>query len=110
MTETDGVVSKGQQIFWMADTENGGKVFQSYWCNVPEQIKVGDYVSVKGNILRYNSTYEIKHGDVLLLERKSTEAIENIEIDSNYTKILHEGQIYIKRGENIFTLQGQKIK
>ena len=110
VTETDGVVSKGQQIFWMADTENGGKVFQSYWCNVPEQIKVGDYVSVKGNILRYNSTYEIKHGDVLLLERKSTEAIENIEIDSNYTKILHEGQIYIKRGENIFTLQGQKIK
>ena len=110
VTETDGVVSKGQQIFWMADAENGGKIFQSYWCNVPEQIKVGDYVSVKGHILRYNSTYEIKHGDVLLLERKSSEAIENIEIDENYNKVLHEGHIYIKRGENIFTLLGQIVK
>ena len=110
VTETDGVVSKGQQIFWMADAENGGKIFQSYWCNVPEQIKVGDYVSVKGNILRYNSTYEIKHGDVLLLERKSTEAIEDIGMDNTPTKILRNGQIYILRGDKTYTLQGQEMK
>ena len=110
VTETDGVVSKGQQIFWMADAENGGKIFQSYWCNVPEQIKVGDYVSVKGNILRYNSNYEIKHGDVLLLERKSTEAIENIKTDNTHTKFLRNGQIFILRGEKVYTLTGQEVK
>ena len=111
VTETDGVVSKGQQIFWMADTENSGKVFQSYWCNVPEQIKVGDYVSIKGKILRYNSTYEIKHGDVLLLERKSPEAIESFPADQqSATKILRNGQILILRGNKIYTLTGQEVK
>jgi hypothetical protein len=110
VTETDGVVSRGQQIFWMADTENGGRVFESYWCNVPEEIKVGDYVSVKGQIMRYNSTYEIKHGDVILLERKSREAIEDIEVNGNPTKLLRNGQILIQRGDRTYTVTGQEIK
>lgn len=110
VTETDGVVSRGQQIFWMADTENGGKVIQSYWGNVPEQIKVGDYVSLKGNILRYNSTYEVKHGDVLLLERKSGEALDDIETSTSPTKILHNNQILILRGEKTYTLTGQEVR
>ncbi len=110
VTETDGVVSRGQQIFWMADTENGGRVFQSYWCNVPEQIKVGDYVSVKGNILRYNSIYEINHGDVLLLERKSSQGINDVKVEHPITKILRNGQIFILRGNKTYTLQGQEVK
>ncbi|MBQ7997708.1 MAG: leucine-rich repeat protein, partial [Paludibacteraceae bacterium] len=60
ITETDGVVSRGQQVFWMADTQNGGKVFESYWGNVTEKMLVGDKVSVEGKIMRYNSIYEIK--------------------------------------------------
>ena len=71
ITETDGVVSRGQQIFWMADTQNGGKVFESYWGNVTEKMLVGDKVSVEGKIMRYNSIYEIKNGDVTLIERDS---------------------------------------
>ena len=110
VTETDGNVSKGQQIFWMADTENGGKVFESYWCNVPEQIKVGDYVAVKGKILRYNSTYEIKHGDVIMLDRKSTEALDHIEATCFPTKLLRDGQILILRGDKTYTLQGQEVR
>ena len=110
VTETDGVVSRGQQVFWMADTEKGGKVFQCYWGNVSEQIKVGDYVSVKGNILRYNSTYEIKHGDVLLLERKSSESIDAINVDANAVKILQNGYIFIRRGDKTYTLQGQEVQ
>ena len=110
VTETDGVVSKGQQIFWMADTENGGQVFQCYWGNVPEAIQVGDYVSLKGNILRYNSTYEIKHGDVLLVERKSSEGIDDIEVTSPATKILRDGQILILRGDKTYTITGTAIK
>lgn len=110
VTETDGVVSKGQQIFWMADTENGGKIFESYWCNVPEQIKVGDFVSVKGHIMRYNSTHEIKNGDVLLLERKSAETLEIIEATTTPTKLLRNGQIFILRGDKTYTLQGQEVR
>ena len=110
VTETDGVVSYGQQIFWMADTEDGGRVFQCYWGNVPEQIKVGDYVSVKGQILRYNSIPAIKKGDVLLIERKSTEAVDGIEATNSPTKILRNNQIFILRGDKVYTLQGQEIR
>ena len=77
VTETNGELSRGQQIFWMADTEDGGRVFQSYWCNVPEVMQVGDYVAVTGKIMRYNSTYEIKNGEVVLLSRGGSNGNEN---------------------------------
>ena len=41
----------------------------------------------------------------------SHEAIETIETNGgNMTKILHDGQIYIIRGDKIYTLQGQEVK
>lgn len=85
VTETDGVLSRGQQIFWMADNKNGGRVFQSYWCTVPEVIMVGDKVSITGNIMRYNSTYEIKNGTVVLLSREEVGGSEDIETDGVIT-------------------------
>ena len=72
ITETDGVVSRGQQVFWMADTKDGGKVFESYWGNVSEILQVGDKVSLIGHIMRFYSTPEMTNGDVVLLERPST--------------------------------------
>ena len=43
-----------------------------------------------------------------------TEAIEDVQIDNTQStkaqKILHDGQIYILRGEKVYTLQGQEIK
>ena len=36
ITFTNGTVSRKQQVFWMADTEDGGQVFQAYWANLPE--------------------------------------------------------------------------
>jgi len=39
------------------------------------------------------------------------EAIETIETNGgNMTKILHDGQIYILRGDKIYTIQGQEVK
>lgn len=72
ITETDGVISRGQQVFWMADTKDGGKVFESYWGNVSEILQVGDKVSLIGQIMRFYSTPEMTNGDVVLLERPST--------------------------------------
>ena len=78
VTETDGVLSRGQQIFWMADTEEGGRVFQSYWCTVPKVVQIGYRVAITGNIMRYNSTYEIKNGTVeLLSENEDSSEEEN---------------------------------
>lgn len=41
----------------------------------------------------------------------SHEGIEDIQVDANSkSKILHEGQIYIRRGDKIYSIQGQEVK
>lgn len=109
VTETDGKVSNGQQIFWMADTQDGGKVFECYWGNVPEVVVAGDEVAVTGNLLRYNSTYEIKNGTVEILSR--AQGIDNLQ-DAPCVphKILRDNQVLILRGDKTYTLTGQEVK
>lgn len=113
VTDTDGKISKNQQIFWMADTKNGGKVFESYWGNVSEAMKVGDKVSVTGHLMRYNSTSEIKNGSVVLLERAS-QSIDQVTNDQmrkcENAKIIRNGQIVILRGEKVYTTTGQEVR
>ena len=64
------IVNKGQQTFWMDDQVNGKKVFEAYWCNVPngEPVPVGAKVEVTGHITNYNNNVaEIKNGDVKIV-------------------------------------------
>ena len=77
ITEVVGNVSRDQQTFWMADTKDGGKVFEAYWANLPEGVsafKVGMKVKITGQLLKYvnNSTGqvtpEIKNATVVILE------------------------------------------
>ena len=76
ITEVVGNVSRNQQTFWMADTKDGGRVFEAYWANLPEgvtEFKVGTKVKITGQLLKYvnNSgvvTPEIKNADVVVLE------------------------------------------
>lgn len=72
VTNTDGKISKGQQVFWMDDEKGSKKTFEGYWCDLPEgegALNVGDKVVIKGFLMRYNSTYEMKNGDITILER-----------------------------------------
>ena len=72
VTNTDGKISKGQQVFWMDDEKGTKKTFEGYWCNLPEgegALNVGDKVVIKGFLMRYSSTYEMKNGDITILER-----------------------------------------
>ena len=107
VTETDGVISRGQQRFWMADTPNGGKVFQSYWGNVSEIIQVGDYVSVRGHLMRYNSTAQIKNGDVTVLSQGT--GVDDVVIHKTFDKILRDGQLLILRDGKTYTVMGQEL-
>lgn len=75
ITEVVGSVSRNQQTFWMADTKDGGKVFEAYWANLPEgvtEFKVGMKVKITGQLMKYvnNSgvTPEIKNANVVILE------------------------------------------
>lgn len=75
ITDTDGNVSKNQQIFWMADTKDGGKIFEAYWANLPEGVSaftVGMKVKITGNLIKYvsktnNVTCEMKNPTVVIL-------------------------------------------
>ena len=70
ITEVVGNVSRNQQTFWMADTLEGGRVFEGYWANLPESIEafeVGMQVKMIGHLMKYNTTPEIKNGEVTIL-------------------------------------------
>ena len=76
ITEVVGNVSKNQQTFWMADTKDGGRVFEAFWANLPEGVTaftVGTKVKITGPLMKYvnNSgqvTPEIKNATVVILE------------------------------------------
>ena len=63
----DQSLSSGQQRFWVADTKNGGQVLQSYYCNVPRVLKVGDYIQMFGKLTKYDTNPQMKNGDVTIL-------------------------------------------
>ena len=52
--------------FWMADTKDGGNVFQAYrstpTTDTDKAVKVGDYVEVTGQLTLYGTTPETKQG------------------------------------------------
>ena len=75
ITEVVGSVSKNQQSFWIADTKDGGKVFEAFYANLPEGVSafiVGSKVKITGKLMKYvkNSevTPEIKNATVVILE------------------------------------------
>ena len=67
VTEVISEVSYNQQRFWVADTKDGGQVLNSYYCNVPRALVVGDYVQMVGKLTKYNTTPQMKNGDVTIL-------------------------------------------
>ena len=91
ITEIVGDVSRNQQTFWMADTQNGGRIFEAYWANLPEgvtEFKVGSKVKIVGKLTKYvnnntgKMTAEIKNPTVEILEEGSgtTTPTDGIEV------------------------------
>lgn len=77
ITEVIGSVSRNQQTFWMADAMGGGRVFEAYYANLPENVtefKVNMKVTITGQLMKFiNKTTsevvpEIKNADVVILE------------------------------------------
>ena len=67
VTELDGELSSGQQKFWVSDTKGGENTFYSYFCNVPRALVVGDYIQMFGKLTKYNTTPQMKNGDITIL-------------------------------------------
>ena len=65
--------------FWMADSVNGGKVFEAYKavCESEENVPgVGDKVAIKGKLMKFNNTPEMTGCTFTILERNAVEPEE----------------------------------
>lgn len=71
ITDTNGEVSRNQQVFWMDDQKGTTKTFEAYWCNVPDgvAIPVDAKVAITGKLMNYNgTTAEMKNGNTTIIE------------------------------------------
>ncbi|MGN0235182.1 MAG: hypothetical protein ACI4BD_02555 [Paludibacteraceae bacterium] len=97
-TEKNGYLS-----FWMADSVDGGRVFEAYRavCATAEDAPgVGDKVAVKGQLTKYNSTPEFAAGcTFIILEHNAVEPEEKGEVTIAEF-------IELKDRINIYTLTG----
>ena len=75
ITEVVGDVSKNQQTFWMADTKDGGRIFEAYWANLPEGVSAftkGTRVKITGKLMKYVNT---NNGNVIAEMKNATVTI-----------------------------------
>ena len=91
-------VSNGQQRFWMADTPDGGQVFQCYWGKVTDPVTIGDKVELTGHIMQHNNIPQIRYGTVNKLIGTGSADI-----------LVHSGTIDPDAPYEVYTLQGTKV-
>ena len=103
VTNTDGKISREQQVFWMDDAPGTTKTVQGYWCNLPEgekdkPLKVGDKITLTGKITNYNNTAEIKNGQVAIIERAVEVDLDTISVSDALKRIKEEktGACFVK--------------
>ena len=89
--------------FWMADSENGGQVFEAFRavCETKEEAPgVGDKVAVKGKLTKHNSTPEMDAGCTFTILEHSTVEPEDM------GKVTVAAFLEAKDKFNIYTLTG----
>lgn len=113
VTNTDGKISNSkdgipQQTFWLDDEKGSKRTFQGYWCNMPDgesPLNIGDKVVIKGLLMNFKNTAEMKNGDVTILER----AIVKIDtIKATVCDAIEEGEA-LADGDNtqdVFVVEG----
>lgn len=80
VTSIQNAWANGTMTFWMADTENGGRVLEAYKCAIANEAdapKVGDKVSVTGCLTKYNTTPEFAQGCTCVI-LQSGDAAKNL--------------------------------
>lgn len=100
ITNTDGKISKDQQVFWMADEVDGGKVFEAYWANIPDPttpLVVGQKVIITGKLQKYVNksgavTCEIKNPSVAVIDNDLRGTYEEIDAEGQYVLAKPEGK------------------
>ena len=92
----DKTLSSGQQRFWVSDTKGGANTLQSYYCNVPRVLEVGDKVQMFGQLTKYNTNPQMKNGQVTILPEDAPAAtvvtVENTTVSEMAQNLVLQGQ------------------
>ena len=81
VTEIAYAWKDGSMSFWMADSLNGGKVFEAYKCAIEKQedaVSVGDLVVATGKLTKYNTTPELAEGCTVEIIEKTQILPQNL--------------------------------
>lgn len=103
----------GKQTFWIADTKDGGKVFEAYYCFISKAVTLGDYVQLFGKLTKYNTTPEMADGQATILpapEVGPTTGINNAGTTVATKKAIVNGQLVIVKDGVRYNALGQVIK
>ena len=73
VTSTVSDWKSGKQSFWIADTKDGGNVFEAYYCFISEAAVVGNYVQLFGQLKRFGSTAEMSDGQATIIPEPAPE-------------------------------------
>ena len=104
--------------FWMADTKDGGEVLEAFRAKPSaegeENVKVGDYVEIVGNLILYvkdeTQTPEVNTGGIYTIIPAPTTGLENVTTTETVSKVIKNGQIYIIKGGKIYNALGAEVK
>ena len=122
----NGTIPKGN--YKVTSTFDNGTFF--YSVGGDDQYDYGSYLATDFNSEgQYSSAYYVIAGDIIIGSKNSydvkvisangteinvtynlTQDIEDIQSIQNASKIFHNGQIYILRGNKIYSVTGQEVK
>lgn len=100
-TPSDDMEKFGNYSLWMADTKDGGKVFEAYQVKPVDGktiAAVGDYIEVVGELTQYNGTYETIGKGAATIEIITPSALPYTEESATKAvKVIENGQLIIIR-------------
>ena len=96
-SEDGGWAQYGNQIFWIADENNGAAsnadgAFEVYQGVAPEELHVGDKVSVYSKIKNYNGLLETETRVAVTILEKSGETVEEADVVFDKDDFAGQGQ------------------
>ncbi len=111
----DDMEEYGNYSVYMADTKDGGKIFEAFQVKPVDGktvVAIGDYVEVIGEITKYNTTIEtVGKGAATIKKIENTgTALDNNTVDGVVVeKVIRDGQVLIIRDGKIYNAQGAKL-
>lgn len=105
---------EGQESCWVGDERGGKGLIEAYYCYCSMAVEKGDYVEIKGNILKYHKDttkdpiIEISNGQMTIMNRQA-EGFLNTADSVKAVKRVINGQLFIERAGVLYTITGAAL-